>query len=150
VEKITAKVHTWGTRNSYAGRAVLINSVIFGMYSYWACIFLLPNEMVDKITQLCRNYLWIGSADFKKPPYISWEHTCLPKKSGGLGIKLFSAWNKASIAKLYSGSNGFMADISKARTSGIINPPMTAAGIGRKSALKEFFKEGTTDSRVWK
>jgi len=35
VEKIIAKVHTLGTRNiSYAGRAVLVNSVIFGMYSY--------------------------------------------------------------------------------------------------------------------
>ena len=35
VEKIIARVHLWATRNiSFAGRARLINSVIFGMYTY--------------------------------------------------------------------------------------------------------------------
>ena len=39
VEKITGRIHIWATRNiSFAGRAVLINSVIFGMFNYWASI----------------------------------------------------------------------------------------------------------------
>ena len=43
VEKITARVHIWATKNlSFAGRSMLINGVIFGMFNYWASIFLLP------------------------------------------------------------------------------------------------------------
>jgi len=80
VEKIIARVHLWATRNiSFLGRARLINSVIFGMYSYEASIFLLPNEVTEKITKICRNYLWSGTGDYKKVPYISWHHTCLRK-----------------------------------------------------------------------
>jgi len=101
IEKITARVHVWATRNiSFAGRALLINNVIFGAFNYWASIFLLPNAVLDKLTQLCRNYLWSGSMEYKKAPYISWSMTCLPKREGGIVIKDFVAWNKATFAKL--------------------------------------------------
>jgi len=61
VEKIMAKVQFWGTRNIlFAGRAQLINSVVCGMFNYWASIFILPNDVLVKITQLCRNFLWGG------------------------------------------------------------------------------------------
>ena len=101
VEMITARVHTWATRNiSYAGRLVLINSVLFGTFSFWGSVFLLPNEVIEKITQISRNSLWSGAEDFRKPPHIPWQTSCLPKSYGGLGIKDFAARNKASIAKL--------------------------------------------------
>lgn len=61
VEKILAKVHFWGTRNiSFAGRAMLINSVVFGVLTYWASVFIMPNEVLTQITKLCRNFLWGG------------------------------------------------------------------------------------------
>lgn len=44
--------------------------------------------------------MWSGTGDYKKVPYISWHHTCLPKSQGGIGIKDFAAWNKAKITKL--------------------------------------------------
>ncbi|KAJ8425647.1 hypothetical protein Cgig2_023401 [Carnegiea gigantea] len=92
VEKIIARVHLWATRSIYfAGKDKLINSVIFGMFSYWASIFLLVNEVTEKITQICRNYLWRGTGDYKNAPYISWHHTCLPKSQGRIGIKDFAA-----------------------------------------------------------
>ncbi|KAJ8435424.1 LOW QUALITY PROTEIN: hypothetical protein Cgig2_013922 [Carnegiea gigantea] len=98
IEKITARVHVWATRNiAFAGRALLINNVVFGAFNYWASIFLLPNAVLDKLTKLCRNYLWSGSTEYKKAPHISWSTTCLPKREGGIGIKDF---NKATIAKL--------------------------------------------------
>ena len=35
VEKRTAKILKWGSRHiSYAGRVILINSVLFGMYTF--------------------------------------------------------------------------------------------------------------------
>jgi len=101
VDKITARIHIWATRNlSFAGRALLINSVIFGAFNYWASIFLLPNEVLEQLTKLYRNYLWSGTADVKRIPHISWNTTCLPKSKGGLGLKNFEAWNKATVAKL--------------------------------------------------
>ncbi|KAJ8419239.1 hypothetical protein Cgig2_023879 [Carnegiea gigantea] len=65
-----------------------------------ASIFLLPNAVLDKLTKLCRNYLWAGTTEYKKAPNLSWSTTCLSKREGGIGIKDFKAWNKATIAKL--------------------------------------------------
>ncbi|KAJ8421088.1 hypothetical protein Cgig2_025551 [Carnegiea gigantea] len=71
LEKITARIHIWATRNLlFAGRARLINS---------ASIFLLPNAAFERLTQLYRNYRWSGLAEFKRVPHISWTITCQPK-----------------------------------------------------------------------
>ena len=85
---------------SFASIAVLINGVIFGMFSYWASIFLLPKEVVDQVTNICCNYLWGGSDHYTKVPHVAWQQVCRTKTQGGLGLKDFDAWNKATIAKL--------------------------------------------------
>lgn len=101
VDKIQVRTNIWATRNiSYAGRAKLINSVVFGLYTYWASIFVLPKAVTDQIVGICRNYLWGGRTEYSRPPYISWKNTCLPKSSGGLGIRDYGAWNKALMGKL--------------------------------------------------
>ncbi|KAJ8422631.1 hypothetical protein Cgig2_001140 [Carnegiea gigantea] len=93
VDKILGKMRQWSTRNlSFAGRALLVNTV--------ASIFILPQEIINKINQLCRNFLWRGATEYKKPPPISWDTVCTPKKYGGSGLKNLNAWNKACIAKL--------------------------------------------------
>jgi len=100
-DEILAKVHLWATKSlSFAGRARLISSVVFGMFNYWASIFLLPDEVLGSITKICGNYLWGDTEDSRKIPHISWQHTCLPKAQGGLGLKDFKMWNKPTIAKL--------------------------------------------------
>ena len=69
MEKIMARVQLWTIKNIlFAGRARLINSVIFTMYTYWASIFLLTTEVTDKITRICKNYLWSGTGEYKKHP----------------------------------------------------------------------------------
>jgi len=61
LEKIITKVRVWSTRHfSFAGRTMLINSVIFGIINYWASIFILPTSVIDNLTQICRNFLWGG------------------------------------------------------------------------------------------
>ncbi|KAJ8445327.1 hypothetical protein Cgig2_010685 [Carnegiea gigantea] len=107
VDKITAKIHTWATRHiSYAGRLILINN---------ASIFILPTEVIEKLTKVCRNFLWNGTEEFQGPPHISWNQSCLPKNKGGLGLIDFAAWNKNTIAKLRKkmsyGCVGSMGDI---------------------------------------
>ena len=57
-DKILANVHLWAIRSlSFIERARLISSVVFGMYNYWASIFLLPNEVLESITKIYRIYL---------------------------------------------------------------------------------------------
>jgi len=73
---------------------------MFGMYNFWASIFILPQEVIDQITQLSQNYLCGESADYKRAPYTSRNVVCSPKKYEGLGLKNLAAWNKASIPKL--------------------------------------------------
>jgi len=100
VEKIMGKVRLWSSRSlSFAGWAQL-NSVVFGMFSYWSSMFIIPQEVIDQINAICRNFFWGGEADYTKGPYIPWSKTCIPKNHGGIGLKNSSAWNKASIAKL--------------------------------------------------
>jgi len=92
LEKFTARIHIWATRDlSFTGRARLINSVIFGSFSYWASIFLLPNAVIERLTQLCRNYLWSGSTEFKRVSHISWTITFQPRSKRGIGLKNFVA-----------------------------------------------------------
>ena len=48
VEKITAKALIWASRHLYyVGRMVLINSVLFGMFNFWAQVFILPQEVIN-------------------------------------------------------------------------------------------------------
>ncbi|KAJ8419236.1 hypothetical protein Cgig2_013533 [Carnegiea gigantea] len=42
-EKIMGKVRLWSSRSlSFAGRAQLLNSDVFGMFSYWSSMFIIP------------------------------------------------------------------------------------------------------------
>ena len=102
MEKITKNIATWATRNtSYAGRVASINSVLMGIYTFWATIFILPKCVIREINSKCRNFLWGVDEMYKKIPYISWEESCRPKRYGGLGILNLEAWNTASIVKLF-------------------------------------------------
>lgn len=51
------------------------------------------------LLQLSRNFLWTNSSDYKRAPLLAWDTVCLPKSRGGLGIKDFSRWNAALMAK---------------------------------------------------
>jgi len=89
VEKIIARVHIWATRNlSFAGRAMLINGVIFGMFNYWASMLLLPQYVIEKITVIYKNYLWGCSDVYSRAPHISWTTTCKDKNLGGSGLRI--------------------------------------------------------------
>jgi len=68
VDKIIGKMKQWSIRNlSFAGRAQLINTVVFGMYGFWGSIFILPQEVINKVNQLCKNFLWGGLQTIKGP-----------------------------------------------------------------------------------
>ncbi|RAL42945.1 hypothetical protein DM860_009727 [Cuscuta australis] len=98
---MTTRITTWSSRHlSYAGRIKLINSVLFGIYNFWARIFVIPEAVIHDLNGICRNFLWTGKAEYTKAPPISWNETCLPLNKGGAGIKNLGMWNKACIMKL--------------------------------------------------
>lgn len=69
VDKTTARIKTWASRHlSYAGRAALIHSILLGIYTCWQKIFVLPQEVINQVTKICRNHLWSADSLYKKPP----------------------------------------------------------------------------------
>ncbi|KAJ8433714.1 hypothetical protein Cgig2_019823 [Carnegiea gigantea] len=83
LDKIAYKIKTQSSENmSFARRTLLINSILFGLFNYWASIFILPHEVVEQVTYVSRNFLWSGTTDYKGIPHIAWHQ------------------NKASITKL--------------------------------------------------
>ncbi|XP_021774063.1 uncharacterized protein LOC110738014 [Chenopodium quinoa] len=61
VNKITSRIKSWAVRFiSYAGRLQLIKSVLFGIQTYWAQIFVLPKKIIKEIEsrrmKVCSTY----------------------------------------------------------------------------------------------
>ncbi|XP_060968724.1 uncharacterized protein LOC133036225 [Cannabis sativa] len=57
IKKIKQRLHTWATRHlSFAGRALLIHSVLLGLRYYWMSIFILPHSITKEIEKLCESW----------------------------------------------------------------------------------------------
>jgi hypothetical protein len=97
IDKVVARLRTWGF--SYAGRALLVNSVLLTLHSYWASIFIIPKAVIDGIITVIINSLWDGKAVSSRTPPIAWDLVCRKKKQGGLGFKESHAWNLAMVGK---------------------------------------------------
>ncbi|XP_074305053.1 uncharacterized protein LOC141639983 [Silene latifolia] len=85
---------------SYAGRLILINSVLNTLHNYWASIFLIPKGVIRRIEAICRNFFWSSESDYHRVPLIAWEKVCCRKREGGLDIKQAEVWNKATFGNL--------------------------------------------------
>ncbi|XP_074298892.1 uncharacterized protein LOC141629862 [Silene latifolia] len=101
IEKIVERIRCFGARKlSYAGRLVLVKSVLISLFTYWANIFLIPKGVMKKIDSICRNYLWDGTSVYLRTPMVNWEKVCTPQSEGGLGLRYSLDWNRATIGKL--------------------------------------------------
>ncbi|XP_062093464.1 uncharacterized protein LOC133799466 [Humulus lupulus] len=100
VEKMVKRIRIWSTRNlSYAGKCVLINSVLMSINTYWSQMIILPCSVIDRINQICRGFLWKNGDNMEGPGRISWAEICKPKQHGGLGFKDIGLWNKCALGK---------------------------------------------------
>ncbi|XP_074265618.1 uncharacterized protein LOC141588059 [Silene latifolia] len=62
VEKVVSKLRGWGAKKlSYTRRLVLTQAVLTQLHVYWSRIFVIPITVIDRVTTICRNYLWSGS-----------------------------------------------------------------------------------------
>ncbi|XP_074298546.1 uncharacterized protein LOC141629443 [Silene latifolia] len=88
IERIVQRIRSLGARKlSYAGRLVLVKTVLSTLHSYWASMFLIPSGIMDKVDSICRNFLCGGRDSYLKTPNINWNTCCKPKDEGGLGLK---------------------------------------------------------------
>ena len=101
LDRINYKFSSWTVRHlSFAGRLQLLKSVIFATINFWMSVFLLPNQCLLKIEQMCNAFLWKGLPTSARGAKISWDTVCTPKESGGLGLKRLVSWNKVFALKL--------------------------------------------------
>ncbi|XP_074283945.1 uncharacterized protein LOC141608498 [Silene latifolia] len=100
IERISTRIRGLGARKlSYAGRVVLIKSVLSTLHNYWARIFILPKTIINKIEAQCRQFLWHGNDSTTRPALVAWSQVCQTTKKRGLGLKQLYWWNLAAIAK---------------------------------------------------
>nr|XP_009800585.1 PREDICTED: uncharacterized protein LOC104246441 [Nicotiana sylvestris] len=78
-------------------RVQLIKSVLFGIQTYWAKIFLLPKKIMKMIETICRTFLCTGSTDYSRKALIACDRICQPKATGGLNVINMNIWNKAAL-----------------------------------------------------
>ncbi|XP_062080849.1 uncharacterized protein LOC133785644 [Humulus lupulus] len=100
VDKMVSRIRIWSSRNlSYAGRIVLINSVLLSINSYWSQLVILPRSIFQRIIQVCRAYLWKGVDWSCNPGHVSWSVICRSKSEGGLGFRDIALWNFCAMGK---------------------------------------------------
>lgn len=107
--QLTKKFRSWAVKSlTFAGRLVLLNTVVTGIVNFWISTFMLPKGCIRKIDSLCSRFLWSGNIDEFKTAKIAWATCCLPKDEGGLGLRSFSALNRVLLLRfiwlLFSGS----------------------------------------------
>ncbi|XP_074278239.1 uncharacterized protein LOC141601833 [Silene latifolia] len=101
VDKICNRIHSYGARKfSYTGRLTLVQHVLNSLHSYWASLFVLPKGVIQRIEATCRNFLWDGSAEYRRSPLVARDTICRPKQKGGLGLKNQELWNIAMVGRL--------------------------------------------------
>ncbi|VFR01739.1 unnamed protein product [Cuscuta campestris] len=72
----------------------LIRAVIQGVESFWLQAFPNQKTVLNRITTLCRDFLW--GSKFAK---VAWADICKPINEGGLGLRDAETWNNALLCK---------------------------------------------------
>ena len=77
IDKMVDRIHKWKAKNlSYAGRLVLIKSVLLSISIYWSQIIIMPASWIKRINGICRSFLWKGDENNSGSGVISWKNVC--------------------------------------------------------------------------
>lgn len=72
---------------STVGHGILLNNVIFAIPNYILSVMNLPYNIMDNISKLARNFLWVKTSNNASFHSIGWIGTTLSKLEGGLEIR---------------------------------------------------------------
>lgn len=94
------KLSPWkGKLLSSGGRIVLTNSSLSSIPSYTMGMFRVSEGIHQKMYSVRSQFFWRGSGDKFKYHMMKWEHLCVPKGFGGLGIINTRTFNDALLLK---------------------------------------------------
>lgn len=100
-DQVMKKLAGWKTKFlSFAGRSVLVKSVMSAIPNYIMQGATLPIHLCDKLDKINRDLLWGSTNEKRRLHLVGWEKVIRPKEEGGLGIQLARAKNIALLAKL--------------------------------------------------
>lgn len=100
IQQVKSRLSSWSAKAlSFAGRLLIIKTVITGITTFWCSTFILLQACVKRINSLCRVFLWQGDIDKHHSVRVSWEVVTKPRREGGLGIKNLAVCNKSSCLK---------------------------------------------------
>ncbi|XP_074271397.1 uncharacterized protein LOC141595333 [Silene latifolia] len=100
LDKIKGRVMHWANASlSYAGKTLLVNSVIFGLNNFWGASVFLPKGIAKRITKICKDFLWGIEDGARRHVFMKLQLLCSPKLEGAIGIKEVLSWNCAQMIK---------------------------------------------------
>ena len=101
IQQVKRKFNSWIARAlSFAGRLLLIKTVIADITNFWCSSFVLSKACIKRINSLCGVFLWRGNIEEHHTARVSWKIVTRPKEEGGLGVRDLVQWNKACMMKL--------------------------------------------------
>ncbi|KAL0788341.1 hypothetical protein Bca101_004587 [Brassica carinata] len=101
LDKFRSRINSWTVKRlSFPGRLQLLQSVLYGIFIFWASVFPLPKACTDSLERMCNAFLWNGTQDSAQGAKVSWVSVCTPKKSGGLGLRRMADSNQVYGLKL--------------------------------------------------
>ena len=101
MERVISKISGWKAKFlSFAGRIVLIKSVMAAIPNHVMQGVALSNHLLEKLDKINRDFLWGSSMEKKKLHLVGWSKVIRPKEEGGLSIQAAQAKNIALLAKL--------------------------------------------------
>ena len=100
-ERVMKKLTGWKAKFlSFAGRAVLVKSVMSAVPNHVMQGVNLPRHLCDKLDKINRDFLWGSTTEKRKLHLVGWEKVIKSKEEGGLGIQSARAKKLALLTKL--------------------------------------------------
>eukprot|EP00253_Pinus_taeda_P015324 PITA_15324 len=102
LDKFEAKLSLWTHRAlNMASKLILIKAVLQSLPLYLFTLLAAPKWVIKAIKNLQCNFLWGSSGKNRKWALVKWDKVCLPKKSGGIGLRDPTLSNTVMGAKLW-------------------------------------------------
>lgn len=81
IQQVKGRHNSWSAKSlSFAGRLLLIKTVIAEINNFWCSSFILPKACINRINSLCGLFLWKGKAEGPSAARVAWETVTKPQE----------------------------------------------------------------------
>ena len=99
IQQVKLKFSSWSVRAlSFAGRLLLIKTVIAGITNFWCSSSVLPKACIKRINSLCLPFLWKGNIESHHLARVSWDQVT---KWYTMGLTHFHPWYISVLLSIY-------------------------------------------------